>query len=192
MQMTEHPLTTGEAPESEPARTCVVCGTARSASELLRLTREGGALSVRNRGGGRSAYVCVARGCVSALEERAVSRALRGACAVPSDFLAHVHTLAERRIYETLGLARRQGVLTLGADHEERARGDGLTVLAEDLSERTRAGALPSEFIFGTANELGRALGLARVGVVTVGPGRLSAQAAYWLRVWYESRPSAA
>jgi predicted RNA-binding protein YlxR (DUF448 family) len=182
-----------EAPDVEPERTCVVCRAAKPTTDLLRLARDNGVLVVRQKGAGRSAYVCVAEACLAALDDGAASRSFGAKTTVAPELVGQLHVLATQRVFEAIGLARRSGVLTLGADDVARLGdddGEGVTLVASDVSLRNAA-ALPSAAVFATASELGRACGAARVGVMHIAPGRLASLADYWLRVCYESRPRA-
>ena len=102
--------------------------------------------------------------------------------------------LAERRVRELLGLARRSGVLTVGIDALSRlcygqspqAPHGWVCIVATDLAERSRRKVDAQAFL--SSRELGHAVGMGAVGALGIAPGRLAKQAAYWLRVWYETR----
>lgn len=192
-------MTDGTAPSE---RTCVVCRQQRPREQLLSLAARDGVLGFGRPLRGRGAYVCAARRCIESLDPRSLSRAFRRPVRLPEDqrigsaLLASVHALAERRVLEAMGLARRQGDLTVGDEAlapAEEAHGNGkrrVAVAARDLSERTlrRAQAQGAE-PFLDAAALGRAVGMGRVGLASL-RGRMADEAAYWLRVWRETTPT--
>jgi hypothetical protein len=118
-----------------------------------------------------------------------LSRAFKGPVADvdAKALVTDLHGLAERRVLETVGLARRQHVLDVGVD--KLPWNDSDVILAADLSERSDAkfGDANKRFIAGDA--LGRAAGMGWVGAMRIRPGSLADRAAYWLALWYETRP---
>jgi predicted RNA-binding protein YlxR (DUF448 family) len=174
-----------------PTRTCVVCRQARPAHELLRLRERDGVACIEGPMARRGAWVCIARDCLRRLDGRVLSRALKRPVAVAtgSDLRAAAARVAEQRVYALLGLARRQGALRVGQDstHGEPV---GCAVVAADASERSTRRAGPSAWVFGTRATLSRSTGLREAAVLGIAPGSLARQAAYWLAVWYESRPA--
>jgi predicted RNA-binding protein YlxR (DUF448 family)/ribosomal protein L7Ae-like RNA K-turn-binding protein len=182
-------------------RTCVTCRQTRPQDELLRLGVASGVVCVGRPGKGRSAYVCIDRQCMSHLAIKNLAQTLR--CQVrfpdasllapnrsdtsgPAVLMALVHMMAERRVLEVLGLARRSGELVIGSDHVE-ATDTGVVILATDLSARTIRHTADG-FQFLDCAAIGRALGLDRVGVAQIPGGRLARNARYWLNVWRETR----
>lgn len=155
---------------------------------------------------GRSAYVCIETPCLSRLHAKTVQRALRprhdkasatDALVTAADMAAiseHLHAMAQARALNALGLARRCGDLVVGIDQIEKRcengviRGCALCVTAADLAPRS-ASRMPGAVKFLQSCELGQALGMGAVGALAVRSGRLAKQAAYWLRVWYETTP---
>ncbi|MBI5510281.1 MAG: DUF448 domain-containing protein [Deltaproteobacteria bacterium] len=175
----------------EPARTCLVCRAEKPASSLVALTASGGQLSVGRVSRGRGAHVCATRACLEALDSRAASRAFGAAVEVSaSAFVPALHRLAEAKVLEFIGLARRQGALGFGADNIATAPAaveGGLILLASDLSERGQRHAPPGQvFLDGAA--IGHAAGMGYLGAVRLAAGALSDQAAYWLSLWYETQ----
>lgn len=157
---------------------------------MLRLREHAGAVRLETAArGGRGAWVCVRRDCLAGVDARGLSRALgRPVVTPPRDrWLEAVAQRAAQRIYEVLGLARRQGVLIVGQDRLA-GEGSGCTVVAHDASTRSRAAAGADARVFGDVQELSRATGLNGAAILGIRPGSLAQQAAYWLSVWYESR----
>jgi hypothetical protein len=103
--------------------------------------------------------------------------------------ISDLHRIAEQRLLETVGLARRQGILDVGV--ERMSALDELVIVASDLAARSASqlGDGARRFLQGTA--LGRAAGMGWVGAMRIAPGRLADQAAYWLALWYETRSPA-
>ena len=136
--------------------------------------------------GGRGAWVCIDRACLSKLDAKALSRALRKPVGLQASVSipATVATIAEQRVYGLLGLARRQGALVVGYDNIKKTS-VAFLVVANDASAqcRERVGGQ----LFGSSSSLGRCTGLHGVSVLGIVPGSLARQAAYWLTVWYES-----
>ena len=159
-------------PKPNNARTCVVCRTAQPRPALMRLGAQ-----TTSRPSGRGRYVCVARGCLSRLSAK------HGG----AEDLVALHGLAERRVLETVGLARRMGVLEYGVDNlQDRDLGAGVLIAANDLSARSQRhykAARP----FVSSLCLGRAAGMGAVGLAFIPPSQLAERAAYWLSVWYET-----
>jgi predicted RNA-binding protein YlxR (DUF448 family) len=194
----------GRVEKREPSeRTCLVCRTARAPDELLRLVALEGVVVPALRGRGRGAWVCVARSCLAKVDAFKLARALKleAAPSLAASWLDDLAALAARRVLEAVGLARRQGVLSLGVDAiaAEPSTPGAVVLAARDASERTRRDALAraSELPeaaraaageLASSNELSRASGANNVGAARIGPGPLAHQAAYWLSVWYESR----
>lgn len=201
-------------------RACLVCRTTRPVTELLALVQlqldgsQGKAVVCLGRDGalggrsldtavrrGRGAWVCVARACLSNIGTKALGRAFRGPVEIPPAWrvsggaclLQPAHELAQQRILEQLGLARRQGQVTLGSDQLSQAAPRGaVRVCAADLAPRTlnQAREAGAEILL-SAETLGRAIGTGRAGVLTVAPGRLAQRLSYWLRVYRACAPSA-
>ena len=96
---------------------------------------------------------------------------------------------ASQQIQQMIGLARRAGLVLLGAGalaREPLGRG-GVVFAACDAAARTQRGlpdvAVPVPL---TSEELGRAAGQKPVAALGMRAGRHALQAAYWQRVWYE------
>ncbi len=187
-------------------RHCVVCRTAGSTDSLLPLVwapeskLEGGSFSNRlcvaakPIAGLKRFYVCLSKVCLSDLSAKNLSRALKATVRAQdldlSAALRDAHACAQRRVFDDLGLARRQGVLVVGADAVFDGVGsgsvaEGSIVASTDLAERTQRQVLRNQgVIFSNGESLGRAVGMAKVGVLAVKPSRFSDSVAYWLRVW--------
>lgn len=176
----------GASPSGEEStRQCAVCREKRPALQLLQL---GSGVQVAPGKRGRNAYVCIALPCLQGLQGRSLGKAFKGTADGPAPGLAEIEALAEAKIYGLIGLARRQGALVPGV---ERLR-DGLVpvgavLVAHDAASRSQR-QLPEAPLFGTMESLGQAAGLGLLAALGIQAGRLAMQAAYWLRVWYESR----
>jgi predicted RNA-binding protein YlxR (DUF448 family) len=178
-----------KTPAEAPVRQCIVCRTSQAPEALLQVGLQATELDPAAKPG-RRAYVCIAKACLLGLHGKSAGRAFKGAVELdaPAHFEAQVHGLAETRLFEIVGLARRAGELVGGVDRlaSEPEDAFGLIMVAEDASERA-ARRLSSHRAFGTTATLGRAAGTAPVAAIGIRPGRLAMQAAYWLRVWYET-----
>lgn len=179
------------AVEHEPQRTCIITKKQLPPSELLRVAYVDGALMAGPKGGGRGAYIQVARSVFDQLDVKVLSRAFREQVQGfdKEQFLNDLHTMAQRRVLEAVGLARRLGILVTGTDNVPANAHDGLLLVADDLAARTsgKFGATP--FVSGA--QLGQAAGMGYVGAALI-PGKshhITNEAAYWLAVWYESDP---
>lgn len=175
-----------------PERQCVVCRTVGPTWTLLQLAAAAGP----GRKVGRSAYVCIALACLQGLGARGWARALPGAHERLSaaDLVAALQSMAAVRVTSLLGLARRQGVVILGAGRLSETPPERLaaTLLAADVAPRTvrqleRDGHTVMSLPFLASQPLGAAVGAAPLAALGIRPGRLATQAAYWLRVWYEA-----
>lgn len=151
---------------------------------------------------GRGAHVCIARACIFSLGNKSLSRAFRESIRdVDAEaFAAQGRALAEKRLLASLGLARRAGVVKVGLDTVLAAAGDGagstksaststkfLVVAATDLaprSERQLAKLQPWRLV--DAVTLGSAMGMGRVGVAALPPGRHAQKVGFWARVYRE------
>lgn len=169
-------------------RLCVSCRTSRSPSDLLRIGCVGGIACPQPKGTGRGAWVCTKRDCLDDLSPRSLGRSLKQPVAPfdSAEMIEAIHTLAEKRLLETIGLARRQGDLKTGVDRVSRS--SGVVVVADDLSERSlrNVGSGAQPFMDGAA--LGRAAGMGWVGAIGFRPGSLADRAAYWLALWFETK----
>ena len=97
----------------------------------------------------------------------------------------------ERRVLEALGLARRVGILVTGTENVPTDDADGVLLVANDLAERTTQ-KLSRGTVFASGATLGAATGTGYLGAAFI-PGKshhITNEAAYWLAVWYESRPA--
>lgn len=97
---------TGEAQAPKAARQCVVCRAAKPVAHLLQL-RDVQSAPAKT---GRHVYACVARACLLKVGMR-LGTGAGGA----QGFVASLAQLACVRLTGTIGLARRQGILVLGA-----------------------------------------------------------------------------
>jgi predicted RNA-binding protein YlxR (DUF448 family) len=186
------PSTQSTPEPSLPERSCVTCRTAGSPETLLRLACTRGHVHVAHRGRGRGAWVCIRRSCLEALSLKQLSRSLRQSVNAfeAAAFLHDVGLLAEQRVLESVGLARRQGELVVGVDQVRTAGSGegGVTLLADDASERSSAALGEGCHRFVSVEKMSKAAGLYNVNALRINPGRLAHQAAYWLSVWYECR----
>jgi hypothetical protein len=164
--------------------------------------------------------VCVRRSCIERVDNAVLSRALKTQVAPFEQALwrSTLSALAEKRVLEMVGLARRQGQLVVGVDDvvrvckalgqkdaqdehqgldagsnlcDPRLDNEGVVIVALDLSERSKR-RLPNGAVFVTSGRLGQAVGMGTVGAMQILPGRLAEQAAHWLAVWYETRATTA
>lgn len=179
-----------------PTRQCAVCKKVQLTWALLQLGAEAPA-SNKTKHSGRRTYVCVALPCLAALSSKVVSRALRRQVQPesPALKLGAIASLAAGKVMGLLGLARRQNAIVLGAGrlNETQPGGVHLVVMSCDVAERTKRqleqqGHTPRATPFATAKDLGAAVGAAPLAALGIRSGRLGAQAAYWLRVWYEAQ----
>lgn len=102
--------------QSAAPRQCCICRHSRSQGELLQLDlvpNEAAETAVSTKPGRRS-YVCVARGCLTAAAMRVAGKK-RPAQEALKAFAVPLTLLATTRLIETIGLARRQGLLVMGA-----------------------------------------------------------------------------
>ena len=140
---------------------------------------------------GRHAYVCLDGDCLHQISSKALSRSFKAPQSGLNGktFVPRVHELAERRLLETIGLARRSGTLATGTEAvlqgPPEANACAVILAASDLAERTerQAKRMCAETFLGS-ERLGKAAGMGRVGIMKFEPGRLADRAAYWLRVW--------
>lgn len=177
----------------EPQRRCVVCRAERATSELVRFAAFDGMLVFGRANSGKSAYICVSQGCLERLTKRAAARGLKQNLA-PFDcrsIISRLHQQAEKQLLEAVGLARRQGSLLWGVDAVEGAPTPpgAVLLIACDLAARSRR-KLPAVAPFVDGERLGRAAGMGYVGAMQLSSGKIAAHAAYWFRVWYETRPN--
>lgn len=200
--------------EAEPHRTCIVTREQRPPDQLLRISLQDGAVVAHAGRGGRGAYVTIDRDALAQLDERAIQRALREPVKSFDSraFAKSLRELARARVLDAAGLARRMGRLVIGLEGIERelrgalapkpsdaaapsaqrldvaaAERQGIVLVAPDLSDRSRADAQRSGWLFVPGAELGAAAGLGWAGALGILPGHVAREAAYWLAVWYEA-----
>lgn len=182
-----------ETPSSE--RSCLVCRAPRETSELLRVTVLQGRLvfdRAKKRGPGRGAHVCLESACLGGLDENRLSRAFRTSQSLAEpleESLTRLKEIANRRIFESLGLARRSGKVELGTDRvaenlKKCMDGGrlGVALRATDLAVKT-VNRLSDAWPVGTAEELGRAIGVGKAGAVWVPASRFASALKFWLQV---------
>ena len=100
-------------------------------------------------------------------------------------WLANLRLLAQKRVLECVGLARRSGQLLIGLDHIGKTRGKNALILcAEDLAEGSvkKCGADARQFCSG--DELGKAVGRQWAGVVGFCDVRHRDRASFWWNLW--------
>ncbi|MCK5689041.1 DUF448 domain-containing protein [Myxococcota bacterium] len=181
---------TEEAPSSE--RSCIVCREQRKPAELLSLSFENNIVfpsKSKSKHSKRGMWVCAEHKCLSGLSVQNLSKALR--TKVSSDaldgFMPALYAMAQERVLRALGLSRRSGDLMVGVERISESSHSGFILTTQDLSERSRRQLEKSNGIFLNGEEVGRALGMGWIGAVRIPPGHLAKEAAYWLRLWYES-----
>lgn len=177
--------------EHEPHRTCVVTKKQLPPQQLLRLAWIDEQLIPGPKGGGRGAYITISREVFAQLDAKVLSRVFRTQVRSfdREQFLNDLHGMAERRVLDAVGLARRSGILVTGTDNVPGSAHDGLLIIADDLAARSSAKLGVAPFVSGAV--LGSAAGMGYVGAAFI-PGKthhLTNEAAYWLAVWYESDP---
>ena len=198
-------LETSRNQSREVIRQCVVCRQRADSSKMVRMLVTGektGCAGVprlffargddgraRRLGVGHSAYVCVSRRCIAALDERVMRRVFRGA-RVERDDSRPVHEqlegMALKGLAQSLGLARRMGAVTFGVDRivqrGNAARRNRVIIVAMDLSDRSvRALGSVSRVNGLSSAELGRFVGMGSVGALAVDSGPQLRVARYWL-----------
>ena len=179
--------------EHEPQRTCIVTKHQKAPAAMLRVAWVEGELIAGPKGGGRGAYVTIDRKVLDQLDAKTLSRAFRAQVSSfdTEGFLRDLHAMAERRVLDALGLARRTGILVTGTENVPAKEADGVLIVASDLAERTTQ-KLSHGTVFATGAILGAATGTGFLGAAFI-PGKshhITNEAAYWLAVWYESRPA--
>ena len=176
--------TTGRVGTSGPQRTCIGCGRQAEQRELIRLVRSAeGELMVDHphRLGGRGAYVCSSRSCLSrALRSSRLSRHVGGAVRSPdmSGVVEQIQGRIDRRVEGLLVASGKARVALIGANRVQEAlrhpQVPALVVLADDVSPRVRRsltdGATSKTTVASWADRdrLGRAFARAEVGAVAV------------------------
>jgi len=168
-----------------------VCRKEAQTDALLRLRAVGDQVSMDRAAGGRGASVCVNRQCIDLLSSKILSLALRKNMRAPQ--VPQLHQLAQQRVLESVGLARRQGELEVGIDRilEGQHHKNAAILVANDLSERSlRKTAHIGAQTFIGSEALGKAAGMNRVGAMKICSKRLGNQASYWLNVWHATQPS--
>lgn len=159
------------------SRQCVVCRRVMGREALLQLSAPLGRSAAKTT---RRQYACIRVQCLEAT--------------LGQSGLA-LGTLALARVAGLLGLARRQGDLTSGAQallNRPPAPQD-LAFVASDCAERTHKQLVsvvaPSTLhtLF-TQSQMARATGTTSAVALSIRSGRIAMQAVYWLRVWYEAQ----
>ena len=175
----------GSSERRQPVRTCVVCREPSRPEQLLELGLIGKDVVLTPVSKGRGAWVCATRACLEKLDSRSVSRAFKSAVSLDAlgDPVVFCRDLATRRVFEALGLARRQGLVVIGVDQTAAALSrneEGLALAASDLSERSTR-QLEAATVIGTCESIGRAMGLKRAGAVWIPAGKLAERLAFWI-----------
>lgn len=169
-----------------PVRRCLASGVSAERSQLVRfaIAPDGEIVpDVGERLPGRGLWVTADRAALETAKRRKLfAKAARATVRVPDDLAEQVERLLVRRCRELLGLALRCGQATFGYQRvRERliARKGALLLEASDGAAgdcaklRTLAGELPVIAIL-TAEELGAAVGKARLVHGVLFPGKLS------------------
>lgn len=174
-------------PPAGVERTCIVSRRTLPADQLLSLALVGDQVVPGRAQKNRGAYVAIEREALLALDARVLSRAFRTGIKGfdAKAFVSTCHGVAEQKVLERIGLARRSGRLILGIEAVLGASAKATVVLASDLSERSQRKVEGNLFTSGEA--LGAAAGIGWVGALAISSGQLAKEASYWLRVWYET-----
>ena len=185
--------TSGSSERHEPLRTCVVCRKEARAQSSLELGLVGREVVLTPVSKGRGAWVCATLQCLDKLDNRVLARAFKTSVSMEAmgDPIAFCRDLARRRLSDSLGLARRQGVVEIGVDATARALSDGepgVAVCADDLSERS-ARQVSGATVLGSSEELGRTMGLKRAGAAWIPAGVMADKAAFWAELVKELGP---
>ncbi len=174
-------------PPSE--RTCVSCRKKGIKGVLVKLVNspQGVIIDYSERLPGRSAYVCPEMPCIEkALKEGVLSRAFKERIKPPEldGFVEELDKKINRKITALLGMARKSGQVAGGFDpaiEEAKRDGDGLLIMALDLSENTRKKAMEAGVglsgrlvEYSIKDELGSALGMNPVGIIFIKNKELS------------------
>ncbi len=162
-----------------PERSCCVCRVKSDKHKLIRIVRSPDGLAVIDVAGklpGRGVYICPDDECITLAEKSgALNRAL--SVSVQSELWPSLREYARgmaidagMKIRSILGLARKSGVLLVGADNIERSRHGVIVLYASDCSDRVKEFALMREHVALDMNidELSRVIG-SRGGVQIVG-----------------------
>ncbi len=184
----------GSSARHEPKRTCVVCREETGSTDLLELGLIGNDVVLTPVSKGRGAWVCATQRCLEKLDNRVLARAFK--TSVSMDAIGNpvelCRDLASRRLMETVGLARRQGVVEIGVESTARALSageDGVALMAGDLSERSTR-QLEGATVVGSSELIGRAMGLKRAGAVWIPSGAMAGKAAFWAGLVRELGPT--
>lgn len=174
-----------EAESEGPMRRCIAQREARAAAGMIRFVIGPDGSLVPDLGAklpGRGLWVSAERPILAmALKRNLFAKVAREPVRIPNDVVEQVEATLARRCLDTLGLARRAGVLVAGFDQVgEALRGGqvGLVFGAHDAAEDGRrkiaalAGSVPVVDAFARA-ELGRAIGRDEIVHVAVARGRL-------------------
>ena len=167
-------------------RRCIASGASRPRDALLRFVVDPGGALVPDLGEslpGRGLWVSAERALLAKACERGLfARAARRPIAVAPDLIDEVERQLAARALDTLGLARRAGVLVTGFDMVQRALADGRVAVLIEASDgarhgRARLGALARDIPIiaqfdGAA--LSRSLGRENVVHAALAPGRLA------------------
>jgi len=178
-----------EAPESGPLRRCLVTGMVQTKTALVRFVIDPEGAIVPDLDGslpGRGLWLSARRDVVeTATAKKAFARAARRAVVVPNDLANRVEALLRRRCLETVGLARRAGLVAAGFDVVKAAAKQGHVMLLLEASDgamdgrRKVTGAAPGVPVVDvfSAAELAAALGREHVIHVAISASRASERA---------------
>lgn len=160
--------------------------------DLVRLGVMDGRVIAGGKVSGRGAWACVSVSCLGKVSATLLARAFKRPVLEFSvdDLFVRLQSLARQRVLEMVGLARRANVLCVGVEAIRAKAGKcklGPVILASDASERVCM-QLPGGRAFVASGELSKAAGVYNVYALSIIPGKLAHQAAYWLSVWYECR----
>ena len=176
-----------------PLRTCVVCRESVPTSELLGLKVIKHMLVVDQKAGGRGAYVHPSLSCLKGLEVGILERALRTRIDFENThgWLSNLRNLAQKRILECIGLARRSGKLQVGLDDiskvaRKNRQSTPLIFCADDLAEGSQKKCGQKVHVFCSGNMLGEAVGRSWAGVVSICDVRQKERAFYWWNLWQQ------
>ena len=142
---------------------------------------------------GRGAYVHLIATCLSGLDGDILERALCTKIHFEDAkvWLKNLRFLAQKRILESIGLARRSGTLLIGLDNifkrgTKSKQQDTLVFCAEDLANASLKKCDGHAHIFCSGKDLGKAVGCQWVGAVSLGDGHHKDRACFWWNLWQQ------
>ncbi|RYF12320.1 MAG: hypothetical protein EOO40_01525 [Deltaproteobacteria bacterium] len=165
-------------------RSCAICRKRACKAELWPLKGVAALCDAAPLGGRsprRGAHICLTAACLTDYLLR------RGGARQRAEAQARVHQVAQQRLLELLGLARRCGLLVHGVERVGQQSEELFVVVADDGAKRSQR-RLAEAKVFVEARAMGDATGLPGVVALGIRPSRLCLQAASWFGVWYDTR----